>query len=427
MKPKNVLIITSSGGNGLIQAAKAKEQEIKEQNPKSKVITQDLMLHWAIKPIGPLGVMCWNKFQKIGSIFLQNFIVKWQWIADYLFWPHVYFHTKSILFKENIDLVIDTQPVATSAILSAVRYYNKIAKKDVVVEKTIVDLPTTKCVHFFNNIKKLSKENRKILRIVTLDPLLKPNETEEEFWQKNAAMPLENVRYEKYFIRTAFKKYQHKKRNQKTFNIKIKNQDKKERKIIQSIVKKGVIKASFLKNYIDLTINNSNIVITLLLGSQPPFNATLSYVKQTIDHLKKHPIKRPVHFFVFCAKKESRLLDEISKMVFQTKNYPANLSIIPMSFQKDDVIAPLFFRSNLTITKSGGGTIVELLAVGQGKHCIHSEAYSKNGLPSLEKLLKGISFWEGGNALYLKHNKGAEVINTQSYPSICKEFFHSIK
>src|SRR5690348_16255943 len=70
-KKKRVLIITSSGGGGLLQAANAKEQELKASNPGTVVILRDVMKDWMWKPTGKFFVGLWNQAQKKGNVRAQ--------------------------------------------------------------------------------------------------------------------------------------------------------------------------------------------------------------------------------------------------------------------------------------------------------------------------------------------------------------------
>jgi len=88
-----------------------------------------------------------------------------------------------------------------------------------------------------------------------------------------------------------------------------------------------------------------------------------------------------------------------------------------MSFQKADVIASLFHRSDVTITRSGGQTIMELIKIGKGKKFIHSE--SKLDDSNFDILLKGIPFWEAGNACYLNKKDTGNLIS----PITLKRYF----
>jgi hypothetical protein len=120
------------------------------------------------------------------------------------------------------------------------------------------------------------------------------------------------------------------------------------------------------------------------------------------------------------------LFQKVADLVERAKNYPSNLSIIPFSFQLDDVIAPLFYRSNLTCTRSGGQTAMELMVVCSGEIWIHSET-KKNPLkkedPTSEELLKGIPGWEAANALYLKSIKNAKIATPETCGPLARKLF----
>jgi hypothetical protein len=81
-----------------------------------------------------------------------------------------------------------------------------------------------------------------------------------------------------------------------------------------------------------------------------------------------------------------------------------------MTFQVDEIIAPLFFRSDMTCTRSGGQTAMELMCVGRGKIWIHSETRKKGRVLLDADLLKGIPGWEAGNAAYLQRFRDAKLV-----------------
>ena len=131
----------------------------------------------------------------------------------------------------------------------------------------------------------------------------------------------------------------------------------------------------------------------------------------------------PAYLFVFCANHESgqkSLLRKVSEAVHQSCSYPKNLTVVPMSFQSDDVIAPLFFRSDMTCTRSGGQTAMELLSVSKGEIWVHSEAVVKNRPLTEEELLAGIPGWESANAAYLQHVRGAKIVTTDTFGPLVK-------
>src|SRR5437867_966748 len=88
---KSVLIITSSGGGGLLQAANAKEQEVRRKNPSVKVVKKDLLREWIWKSLGRFCVNLWDKSQRRGNVKTLLWMVDMQKYAEYLFWPKIFF------------------------------------------------------------------------------------------------------------------------------------------------------------------------------------------------------------------------------------------------------------------------------------------------------------------------------------------------
>lgn len=155
-KPKKLLIITSSGGGGLIQTANAKEQEALSRDPSLIIVRKDLLKDWV--PFSTFFINFWNRAQQKGQISAQMICVKGQFIWDFFLYPSVLFYALYTFLKEDVDYVIDTQPLGTSAIVKALNYFNRKRNKKVRVEKVLVDLPTKQATHFFGPIKKLSKK-----------------------------------------------------------------------------------------------------------------------------------------------------------------------------------------------------------------------------------------------------------------------------
>jgi hypothetical protein len=421
---QKLLIITASGGGGLLQAAIAKEQEALEKDPKTIIIKIDLMKEWVNKFIGTFGINTWDSAQRKGNVRSQENLVWFQGIAEVLFWPQVFFNALRCFFKQKVTRVVDTQPIGTSAIIKAIRTYNWIAKKKLYLEKVIVDLPTKKSTHFFNSIKLLSKKDKKFVKLLTIEPLLENGESEDQFWDKCCRLSKKAVIYEKFPIRHGFKSFLDKKRSHEPFNIKIRVNNKIVKSVTQKIAKRGHLKEieTASTKLLEFEIGKDDVLVTILLGSQPAYRATLKYVSKFIELAKDIANNnKKIDLFVFCSDyepKHGNLFHDIMTLITERKDYPSNLSVIPMIFQKDDIIAPLFFRSDVTITRSGGQTIMELMAVSSAKIWIHSEAKRKKEITkelSLEELLKGIPVWEAGNACYLKHKSDGKIVTPDCF------------
>jgi hypothetical protein len=418
------LIITSSGGGGLIQAAVAKEQEARANDPNIEIVKRDVMKDWMNKRFGQFCVNRWNNAQLRGDVATQKFCAWAQNYAEYLFWPNLFACTLYTLFKSDIDRVIDTQPMGTSAILLAIRIFNRKRNKDVRLEKVLVDLPTKKATHFFGPIKKLSRKNRAYLKLVTIAPLLEEGQTAEDFWQTNCSLKEKEVCYEDVYVRQSFRKFKNKPRTQEMMTLKVRYKNEEELKLMKKALEKGTLKPNVRSNEVEFQIAPQDKVITILLGSQPANEATLNYVKKFLQIAKEsESAKTKTHLFVFSADhvegEKSSLFCKVSDYVAKLKDYPKNFSVVPFSFQNDDVIAPLFFRSDLTCTRSGGQTAMELMCVSRGEIWIHSEAKKKEDQDELtmDDLLSGIPGWEAENAIYLQKIRGAKISTPETFAS----------
>ncbi len=413
------LIITSSAGGGLLQAAVAQEQHILSQNPHVQIIKCDVLKDWVWRWLGNFCIESWNSAQKKGNVKSQGFYVFFHRFFDYLTWPNVFLHTIKILFKNDIDRVIDTQTTSTSAIMKAIRVFNWKKSKNVVLEKIVVDLPTKKATHFFRPVKTLSSKDKRYLKLRTILPLLEEGQSSEEFWSSHCGLSESEVHYEDVNVRQPFRVFQGKSKVEESISIPFHFKNSEELKLMQNSYGRGSIQSSVHKNHIELALPIEARVFTILLGSQPARVATMNYVKNFIALAQRlSPTSRPICLFVFCADHKpntNSLFKAISEYVKTVENYPSFLSIIPFSFQEDKVIAPLFHRSQATISRSGGGTAMELMAVSTGEIWIHSEAKNKYRDLSLKELLNGIPVWESESAYYLLKLRGAKIVTPETF------------
>lgn len=417
--PKSVLIITSSAGGGLLQAAVAQEQHVAIQNPSAKVIKRDVLRDWVWSWLGKFCIESWNRAQKNGDVKIQKFFVSFHRLFDYIAWPNVFIHTLYTLFKEDVDRVIDTQTTSTSAIMKAIRCFNWRKSKRVVLEKLIVDLPTKKATHFFRPIKSLSQGDKKFLKVRTIAPLLEEGQSSEEFWKFHCGLSESEIHYEDVNVRRPFRSLQGIPPVSDSLSLSLRFKNPEELQLMRVSFERGSIRAECGKDSVSFTIPKEARVATILLGSQPAREATLNYVKnfiQIAQSLKQD--SPPLVLFVFCADHpmhQDSLFRRVSSFVKEVDNYPSFLTVIPFSFQSEEVIAPLFHRSLLTCSRSGGGTAMELMAVSTGNIWIHSETKTKNRELTLKELLQGIPVWESESALYLLKLNGAKIVTPETF------------
>ena len=438
---QKILMITSLCGGGHIQAAKAQAVKELKENPKAIILEKDILINWVGNFFGKTFVHVWNGSQKRGNLTILNFLSKNVPTADIVLWPSIFVRCFFTLLRENIDRIIDTQPIGTPAIIQAMRCVKKLTGKSLKLEKIVTELPTDQVKHFFKPIKKLSREKRSLVKLISAAPLLQHRQTADGFWQMYCGFYEREVCYEKFPLRPAFTHYHQKARKTplSAVPIEIKVASYEEKFFIANAMKRGSLRTEIYREKIALTIDPSDKVSTILLGSQPSEEATLRYVKNYIKAIQEalffpqktsceplYPNKRALSslkrhlLFVFCnchTEHKGTLLRRVHDFIQKVPNYPSILTIIPMCFQGDEVIAPLYYRSDATFTRSGGLTAMELLAVAQGQIWIHSE------IKQNKDLHRGMPSWESGNATYLKEKKGARLITPGTFFQECRSFF----
>lgn len=432
----SIFVITTSGGGGHLQAANAKILEQQLKNPLIKIKTKNIILEAGGKLFGKLMVNAWDRSQRKGNVRALEFWASNVLLFDLVFWFPVFFQTLYRLFRNRIDHVIDTQPLCLPSIVSAVRIYRFVTKKNVLIEKVLTELPTNYAAHYLRPIRRLPKKGRRLLRIMSTKPLLSSNETPALFWQKYCKLPESQVRYEDFPIRPSFKKYQNKEIHKEPLTLSIKLKSEEEKELLKNCLEKGNTPFTFSETLLLLQIDPLWKVTTLMLGSQPTQEATLQYVRNFMEVVRHHKTSDQKHlFFVFCSKNKFEtipLQKRIYQLIQDSLDYPKNLTIIPMSSQEDDVIAPLYCRSDATLTKSGGVTAMELIAVARGTIWIHKE----NNFHPIDRFLfenalfalgpyKGMPKWEYGNATYLGESKGAQLVTPETFSEASKTFLSS--
>ena len=408
-RPETVLIITSSGGGGLIQTANAKEQEIRAQNPSARILRYDVLKDWIWLGMGKGSIFFYNQAQRLGNMFMLRACLAWQPIIDPLFWSSIFVHSLRVFCQENVDRIIDTQPMGTSALLKALRIFNRRMNKQVLLEKIVVDLPTPAATHFFRPVKQLSEKDKKYLKLVTISPMLESGQTEEQFWKEHCNISPAQVEIQVPFVRQAFHRYQKRVGPKEPISILTRCKSAEEQQLVQESYQRGPIRGVIQELTTRFEIPSDAYVITLLLGSQPANNATQRYV-ELFRKMAARRSGQPVVLFVFCSDHPPGKPSLLRSVAAKKEGHPANLSIIPLSFQSEETIASLFFRSDLTCTRSGGQTAMELMRVNSGETWIHSEAKDPK---SKKELLRGIIGWEAGNALYLERAIGSKIVTPE--------------
>ncbi len=428
--PKGLcLILTSRGGGGHLQAAHAKKTTLAKSLPDTKVLTVDILLDWLGPVVGKFLAGKWNSAQRRGDLLSLAFYAVGQRFIDNVLWLPVFFSALHCLLTHKIDWIIDTQNMAMPPIVKAARLVQFFTGREITYEKVITDLPTKKTTHFFNPIKRLTKKDRSFITLVTTKPLLGEGENEEEFWKKACKLPLSRVKYEELPLRYSFQQYsQFEKGKPLTLDFQVKKSE--EVLLMLRATAKGSLTPQVEEHSFKITIPPETKVSILMLGSNPHEGAILDYTKLFIDLIleKKNNHRKDV-LFIFCNETPERkhaLMKRIVSLVESYPAYPKSLTIVPLAFQDDSVVAPLFHRSDATFTRSGGITSMEILTACKGRVWIHRGTAPKF-LPKVflncKTIKEGMPPWERGNADYLIARKGAQFVTPTTFREVCKSYF----
>ncbi|MCH9612115.1 MAG: hypothetical protein S4CHLAM102_05980 [Chlamydiia bacterium] len=418
---KNILLLTSTGGSGHIQAALAKKSQMALRYPNATLFEQDIMTDWIGKHFGQFCVNKWDNAQRLGNVFELEMFIRLLPLFEWGYFLPIFVRALWYILKHDIDFIIDTQPMGTSAITKALRIASIIRKKPIRLEKVITELPTEQVTHFFQPIKKLSTRYQNVVNIISPPPLAYSVDGEKAFWKRYCGISRDSISYNNLPLRPAFLQYLNKEREHEPVTLDLQFQHPSEIHAIHNTMKKGCVEVTRRKGKLTMTIQPEDHVTMMMLGGNPPEKALLQYVQSFINMTREQTQEDEKYIlFLFCSSVKAPsndLQDMVHEIVRNDLDFPKNLSVVPLTYQTDSVVAPLLFRSDATITKSGGMTAMELLYVGRGTIFIHEEDPPKNrfGFLPFRKPLDGMPTWEKGNARYLQEKKGAILITPDTF------------
>ena len=353
------LVITSSGGGGLLTTAEA----VREQLPRdAQTILIDFLKDWV--PFGHKAIESWNFSIRGGNLSRLSKMAEWQGAFDALTAPLIFTHALKVLMLKRIDHVYDVQPLGTRAIGNAIFLWNKVRRvyrlPSITYHKVIPDIATPLCSHFLNSIASSPNYLRSMIRIYSPPPYPQDRNATEQFWRERK-IALSQVDSDRQFIRRAF-----------------------------------------------LTVQLFSLqrVATLLLGSQAS-RSTLAYVHaiRNFERTRSQLAPASIEIRVLCG------TDVFArKMAEEVTDCPPHLTIRPLSYQSAAQIAQHYAVSSLTITRAGGSTILELYATGaRGRtSLIHSDC-EQAPLEGMEPK------WERGATIWAMHEFNAKVITVNDF------------
>ena len=371
IEPTGLFFWARSGGGHRTAKEGIKQQKIKEYAAQGRRLDTsfdvDITGPKVLGFLGDWAVNAWDSAQRRGDLSYLERHAWWGWLAEFFMYPIVYFRTKWMLQSLSVEpeFVVSTQAFCINAIVSAMRTVNHEKGWNMRMDVHLTDMPSKKASHFFPSIRKLSNDDE-LCKMVTLHapkPIIKPTESEEEFWQRHIGK-VKVITDDTYPIRQAFLDTEALKNVlfQPTYEVPIRLNRPEE-------------------GPLNTTIKQEDKVAMLMLGSVPTTEAVHEWLKLFARESKEAADKqRTHHFFLYCGQPGSELWHSV-KAELSKLELPANCNIVPFTDQDDTVIAPLMARCDMSITRSGGLTSMELIQLAYAdipkrpdkKVLIHSE------------------------------------------------------
>lgn len=353
----NILLLSTSGGSGHIQAALAKKEALLENDPSCNIFEVNLSDDWWTW-FGKFALnLLWNIPQRRGMVRWQKFIWKQQNIASYFFGPATLFNALRFFLYHDIDRIIITHQLCYRPLFWALDLAKLFGRKTPKLEIIVIELPTMERMYFYDAFKKLKPKDFDRIEVHTAKPLMQEGLSDAEHWLQVAGLPFRVIKYVDPPLRKSF----YISTPALTYHVAGKHLTSKDR------------------------------VLTLMLGSMPTVKSMIQYV-QAMQELDLD------YIFAMCSQNEK----------LKTKLDGLKLSnVVTLGPQPASTIADLIIHSTYTLTRSGAITSQELMRLSGGQILIHSETGDLSGMPE----------WEGGNALYLMQKKGAKLVSPNSLKS----------
>lgn len=350
----NILLLSTSGGSGHIQAALAMKEKLADEDPSATIFERNLSDDWWTWFGKFVTRALWNIPQQRGMHRWLKFIWKQGPLAELVFALPTLVHAVRFFLYNDIDRVILTHHLNFLQILYAIDIAKRLGKKAPKLEVLIIELPTTEKMYYYKSFRKLNPKHHDRIEVLTVKPLTKSGYSDADHWLRLASLPFSTIKYVDFPLRKSF--------------------------YVQT---PGLTYSVGGKH-----LTSQDRVMTIMLGSQPTPKAILAYIR-ALEGIEIDKI------FVMCSH-QNVLIETIQKSA------PKN--VVALGPQPASAIADLLMHSTYTLTRSGAITSHELLHLAKGTIFIHTETGDLQGMPE----------WEAGNALYLEKKKGAKLVTPKT-------------
>eukprot|EP00435_Cladocopium_sp_Y103_P051519 s1358_g16.t1 len=441
------VVVTSSGGGGHLVAAKNLQETLLEQadadfeyleavlstsghllTAEAKVQARAAIKHVQVgkPPLEMLDLMksaCtamggvafgdfmseqWNRRQRAGDIAgLKQLVTKQPWTQSIFGHSCKTFMTKVCDGMNSHGLPVTrlytTQPLLLQSLLDA-------CSSKVQVDLFMTDLPTTEAVHFFQPLKGLEAKLSSVWRRKFYLHSLPPPAGGREELARLSGVPQGQIYLEEFMpVNRAFTKPTGLPQPGEMLALKFKAQLPLEEDFLTQLGN-------------PLLLRPQDQVILVMLGSQPTASAVEGYARASLTLPKLISANRYV--LLACGKPRVEAYAKLyADMVQLAKESQGSTVLVPFTGQD---AKEMLGRADITITRSGGMTAGELLALrtrkdDQKRMLLHVESDAVAAAFE-EAALEGMVPWEAGNARYLMKAVGAKVVIPEIFVAVLHNY-----
>ncbi|MDR3501353.1 MAG: hypothetical protein P4L79_02115 [Legionella sp.] len=331
-----------------------------------------------VYPEGYESAAVWNILQRNDKTSTLKKLIALQSMSDTFNYQIVYdYFMNKLHVAESLGApyteIISTQAMALPALCDVVNDYNSSHSEEnyILINQYLTDLPTLGAVHFFNVLAALTPTQQRQMRLYGVN--IADDVIQYFFPQGNHFNKIYNVPASKNpMVRIAFK--------DSAYDNSTKFQEE--------------VTLNFQKEATPYTIAPEEQIASIMLGSQ----ASADTVKY-IEPLLKCGIER---VFVFGGKNKN-ISDKIDELINRHQEYKDR--IVRLDNQSDKEISALMTRSTIVVTRGGGLSVMEQMAMSHNSEqiiLIHHANVNENA-----PLSSGIS-WEDSNVEQL-------IVNLQEH------------
>lgn len=406
-----VLILTSSGGSGHLIAGQAIAKDIEEKKLCKKLYSRDFLLDW----LGFFGIYMarfWNFGQKKGSSLFFRFCDWGIGKTNFFFWIPAFYKALKTITSLKINVIIDVQPLGSSAIMCAIWVAKTLYNQHVSYQKILTELPTTLAIDFFKPIQTIPQILKKNFRLVCTHPLIPPGSCEKKFWKECCRLELYSVFYRPLPLRKSFLIES----NQLPSFLEL---DLRDPTITLYWIKQSSRSYSLYNEKLRYHFLQGEKTILILLGAVCPEIVFLYIKKLILGAMQKKELSLSI--FAICSNQNHQKIHLLLADYCKKLSLPKSFALFLLPYQQEAALAHLMKHADVVITKSGGITSMELFHTAKGSIWIHKEdspatPYNKySTMPA----------WELGNALYLKEKKGASFVSQKSITQKIESYFNT--